>query len=146
MEKGSAIKETISSEGPHELMWKRPERWWSLDWAEMEPRWEKRGKPEHASESLWPWLWGTGQRRNRKQRERTEQREPLMDDGRWSRWKGMECVYLLVQCDWGAWSLLGAGRAGVCLCGWECACVCACGCACGLAGGLEEPEEPCEGE
>lgn len=38
-------------------------------------------------------------------------------DGRAVGRKGRECVYLLVQCVWGAWSLLGAGRAGACLCG-----------------------------
>ena len=50
------------------------------------------------------------------------------------------CVYLLVQCVWGAWSLVGAGRAGAWVCAWDMLCECA------LPGGLDEPEEPCEGE
>lgn len=64
--------------------------------------------------------------------------QEMTDSGREESWNGH--AHLLVQCVWGAWSLLGGGRAGL----WGCPCDSVCECV--LPGGLEEPEEPCEGE
>lgn len=77
---------------------------------------KKRDKPEHAIESLWPWLWGKREWRNRKERE--ERTEGTLN-GWWQMglmegavgWKGRVCVPVGPVC-LGSLVLVGCWQSG----------------------------------